>query len=509
MKKLLLCGGLLLGSLFNANAQATCNGALTISGTGTINVPAIKGAAAPAVCFNTYTINDQGAAPAANWYKFTPNAGGIITIDTGIDANPIATTDTRIRVMTGSCLTSTFTCVASNDDISSTADFRSRISNLPVTAGTTYYIVFDNRWRSTGFSAAFTFTAQSCFAPTGFQYVAATTTSVTIGWTAPTTGTPTGYQVEYGPQGFTQGTGITLNPTTTQVPMTPLNPGAVYQFYIRTNCGQSGFSNWVGPIAFNSVFPAADLPYAMGFEGQDNLDFLGWASLPGATGTDWTIEQTSTSAPSQEGTNVAQAGANGGISDAWMFSRPLNLTANVPVTLTYYMRKAALAGAGNVNNLKVTWGTGMSAATQTNTLATYNDYQSTTYEQKTHTFTPTTTGVYVIGFQYTAPAHVQTNFGVILIDNVNITATAGSNDFLASKLSIYPNPANDVVNIANADNILINGAEIVDLNGRTVKVAKFNGVSEAQINISDLASGVYMMTVSSDQGSLTKKIVKQ
>ena len=65
-----------------------------------------------------------------------------------------------------------------------------------------------------------------------------------------------------------------------------------------------------------------------------------------------------------------------------------------------------------------------------------------------------------------------------------------------------------MINIANAENILVNGVVITDLNGRTVKNVSYNGVTEAQINVSDLAAGMYMMTVSSDKGTMTKKIVK-
>lgn len=99
---------------------------------------------------------------------------------------------------------------------------------------------------------------------------------------------------------------------------------------------------------------------------------------------------------------------------------------------------------------------------------------------------------------------------VIVLDDVTVTAgnVAGVNDMLASQLSVYPNPVNNVVNIANAENILVNGVEIVDLNGRTIKSSKFNGVANAEINVSDLASGVYMMNISSDKGTTTKKIVK-
>lgn len=99
---------------------------------------------------------------------------------------------------------------------------------------------------------------------------------------------------------------------------------------------------------------------------------------------------------------------------------------------------------------------------------------------------------------------------IIVLDDVMVTegATAGTNDILASKFTVYPNPANNMINIANAENILVNGVVITDLNGRTVKNVSYNGVTEAQINVSDLASGMYMMTVSSDKGTMTKKIVK-
>lgn len=99
---------------------------------------------------------------------------------------------------------------------------------------------------------------------------------------------------------------------------------------------------------------------------------------------------------------------------------------------------------------------------------------------------------------------------VIVLDDVTVTAgnVTGVNDVLASQLSVYPNPANNVINIANAENILVNGVEIADLNGRTIKSSKFDGVANAEINVSDLASGVYMMTISSDKGTTTKKIVK-
>lgn len=100
-------------------------------------------------------------------------------------------------------------------------------------------------------------------------------------------------------------------------------------------------------------------------------------------------------------------------------------------------------------------------------------------------------------------------FGFAVDDfTVTTTGTVGLNDNLASQFSVSPNPANNIININSSNNALISGAEIVDINGRTVKTAKYNGVSDAQINISELSSGVYMMNLTSDQGKTTKKIIK-
>lgn len=98
-------------------------------------------------------------------------------------------------------------------------------------------------------------------------------------------------------------------------------------------------------------------------------------------------------------------------------------------------------------------------------------------------------------------------------DNYVATATATENLLNAkefsnvAKLSVYPNPTNGIVNISNDSNAL-NSVDVLDLNGRTVKSIKLTGETSAQVNISDLSAGVYMMNISSDQGSVTKKIVK-
>jgi hypothetical protein len=94
------------------------------------------------------------------------------------------------------------------------------------------------------------------------------------------------------------------------------------------------------------------------------------------------------------------------------------------------------------------------------------------------------------------------------IDNLAYNAELSAAAVAASQFSVTPNPANDVVTIANTDNIAVNAVSVTDMNGRIVTTAAFDGVAQARINISGLAAGVYMMTISSEKGSVTKKIVK-
>ncbi|RZK64005.1 MAG: T9SS type A sorting domain-containing protein, partial [Pedobacter sp.] len=112
-----------------------------------------------------------------------------------------------------------------------------------------------------------------------------------------------------------------------------------------------------------------------------------------------------------------------------------------------------------------------------------------------------------------AAPNTNTSSAIMLLDNIVARASAtdtllgNKNVTATTSFSVFPNPATNLINVASAD-ALVNGVEIIDLNGRTVKSAKFDGVSEAQLNISDLSSGIYMMTVASDKGTTTKKIVK-
>lgn len=77
----------------------------------------------------------------------------------------------------------------------------------------------------------------------------------------------------------------------------------------------------------------------------------------------------------------------------------------------------------------------------------------------------------------------------------------------ANVISLYPNPANDLLNI-RMSNASLTSIEIVDINGRTVNSMALNNVSDVQVNVSDLSAGIYMINIYSDNNKTTKKFVK-
>ncbi len=79
----------------------------------------------------------------------------------------------------------------------------------------------------------------------------------------------------------------------------------------------------------------------------------------------------------------------------------------------------------------------------------------------------------------------------------------GVKDVNKNPTSVYPNPAISKVSISNADANSV--VSVFDLNGRKLK--QLQNVSD--IDVSDLASGVYLLQISSDTKSQTIRFVKQ
>lgn len=129
---------------WQAHAQNNCATAVPLV-LASYYVTQIDGDAPPLVC-----ISGGAAATAGEWYKYTATQDTNIKVSTNLPQN--IGLDTRVQVYTGTC--GNLSCYAGNDDSGSNY---LAVVTFPVTAGTTYYIVFDNRWSSSGFNFVVTY----------------------------------------------------------------------------------------------------------------------------------------------------------------------------------------------------------------------------------------------------------------------------------------------------------------------------------------------------------------
>lgn len=94
--------------------------------------------------------------------------------------------------------------------------------------------------------------------------------------------------------------------------------------------------------------------------------------------------------------------------------------------------------------------------------------------------------------------------GTYRIDNlvINENQTASVKQDNIAGLSIYPNPANTVVNISSDLNVIKN-VEIYDVLGKQV----IKTATEMSVNVASLTAGVYMVKITQDGKSATRKLV--
>ncbi len=123
----------------------------------------------------------------------------------------------------------------------------------------------------------------SCPPPTNAMVTNLTSTGAQLNWT---TGGATNFVVEYGPAGFTQGTGTYVSiATDTFKVLTGLSAGTSYDWYVKDSCGAADVSTWLGPNNFITAFGPHAYPLTEDFESG----FSNFGNAPG-NNQDFSIE---------------------------------------------------------------------------------------------------------------------------------------------------------------------------------------------------------------------------
>ncbi|RKE91960.1 T9SS type A sorting domain-containing protein [Ichthyenterobacterium magnum] len=133
--------------------QNDCANALVVTAGSTTTVGMIDGTAD-----NTCAWGTPGTA--GEWYIYTAGVNGIATVSTDLPQNDGITNsdDTRVSIYTGTC--AALECHSAGDDVSDT-NYLTTLT-FAVEAGTSYYILWDDRWLATGFDFTLTETAIDC-----------------------------------------------------------------------------------------------------------------------------------------------------------------------------------------------------------------------------------------------------------------------------------------------------------------------------------------------------------
>ena len=179
----------------------------------------------------------------------------------------------------------------------------------------------------------------------------------------------------------------------------------------------------------------------------------------------------------------------------WAISPALTLPANSQFELSWYVRLIPYHGIVNTYEVMVST-TGTEAADFTQI---YTESDSTDgYVQRSVSLADYAGQTIRIAFH-----NISAQGGdAMLIDDIRVGETSGIDNAAAIDINIYPNPASEVLNIV-ADGVRL--VEMLDVNGRVVLESRIGGA----IDLSSLASGVYMVRVTTDAGVSTEKVVKQ
>ncbi len=198
-------------------------------------------------------------------------------------------------------------------------------------------------------SGPFSFcTTPTCPAPSaaGVDLSSITVSTADIYWTS---GGSSNFNVEYGPVGFTVGTGTLLNVANDSTTLTGLTAASCYDVYVRDSCGVGDVSVWVGPFSLcTSCLPYA-APYYQDFNGQgwvaDDADFSASNSVIGVC---WTRNPDNSSAYSwrvrSTATGSGSTGPNTGFGGSGNYTYAESSSGSTGNTAELVSPEVSLAG---------------------------------------------------------------------------------------------------------------------------------------------------------------------
>lgn len=370
-------------------------------------------------------------------------------------------------------------------------------------SGTDTYIAFRNiagNYNSVFIDNVRWEVSPSCSDVTNLHYSDIGTGTATVTWSAGDT--EPNWQLAYGIESVTDPSVLTPSELLGQTSynITGLDDNTFYNVWVRSVCGgPDGNGAWIGPIVFKTTCLPTTAPYVQDFES---------AMIPGlpdcstlrkvGSGNDW--ETTWGDSGYGFDGQVLRYRGNSSAADAWYFTQGVHLTEGSEYVISY--KYGNNSSDNYVESLQVLYGPAAAINSMAVEVADHVEINTGMATTNEVAFTAAETGDYYFGFHaYSLP-----NQSDLYLDNISISAALSVPEAELNTIVYYPNPVKDRLRLSSPKNIT--SVTVINLLGQKILENNFNG-SSIDVDMSELASGSYIVKVMVDNVIKTIKIIKQ
>ncbi|WP_276133522.1 GEVED domain-containing protein [Polluticoccus soli] len=361
-----------------------------------------------------------------------------------------------------------------------------------------------------------------CVGPTGLNVTGITSQAATVGWSAVTPSIGYDYAVD---QSATGPTGTPIATTSTSAPVSGLTPSTNYWLHVRNKCSPTAPSAWAH-YAFTTLPPCKPPLGFKTFNLKPTASGLKWDPWLSATDYDYIVDQVRTDPTSTTGlqnvTNPSDNIPNGLQENTWYY---IHIRSNcvgeetslwgLDSFLTPIVCRPPVINISHINtdHAVAYWSPVLSA--------TEYEYAITTSPTPPaigtkYNYTSIQMSALYDGKDYYI--HVRAHCSSVNTVSTSDWATASFKTFPVSVsgangdeayIEAYPNPVKGTLSI-DVHGLMHGNATIAitDINGKVLRNLTLKS-SKTTIDMSDLASGLYLLKYTDDQRTETVRLTKQ
>lgn len=283
----------------------------------------------------------------------------------------------------------------------------------------------------------FRWTPVTCFAPSGLNVTALTSSSATINWSAASPAPTDGYEYYVGTSPTPSVSG-NVGAGVLSASISSLLPNTTYYYAVRSVCTTgTNISSWSSVSSFTTYCSPVNLNYYLSFDGAGTPLFDDNVTVPGTTpfhgplpactqqqnvgaGNNWVTSNEAYYPGLQmdfQNNFLMYNGSNPGNSNpanTWFYTKGVNLTAGQSYQLSY-LYSGTDTPSTVLNKMKIGLGTSPVSTSMTTILQDHTDIKGGPFLNIVN-FTAPTTGVYYVGFNCYSGA----NNGQLALDDIQI-----------------------------------------------------------------------------------------